>query len=331
MAKGKKRIEWVDAAKGLGMMCVAASHGMKYEHWGRNLFFSFHMPLFFFLSGYTFRPAESLKDVWQKTKRDFKGLMVPYFLAAAIAVAIQFATSHSYTWETMKGLLIHQGWGLFWGSGIEINNWQYPPIGMIWFLISLFTAKLIINICHVWLKDTKYEGAVYAVIALMGIIVSKYRLLPFNLDVSMVCVFMVYLGMLYKQNEAIVEKHHALVLIGSLLVWTYMLDKGIHIEVSGRTYPGMFLSILEAAAGSYVFISLCRAITDGFAPLKKFLVMIGQETILILVVHYEDFCVMDRMGMDYGLKMTVFRFTLVMSVSMVLILLKKLFQKVLKR
>lgn len=48
----KKRIEWVDIAKGIAIMLMVIGHevsnGLVYA-----LIFSFHMPLFFILSGYT--------------------------------------------------------------------------------------------------------------------------------------------------------------------------------------------------------------------------------------------------------------------------------------
>lgn len=44
-----KRIEWIDISKGLGMLLVIAGHtiALKYS----SILYTFHMPLFFFLSG----------------------------------------------------------------------------------------------------------------------------------------------------------------------------------------------------------------------------------------------------------------------------------------
>ena len=47
------RIEWVDEAKGIGIILVMLGH--CYLNWNFCFwFYSFHMPLFFILSGYTF-------------------------------------------------------------------------------------------------------------------------------------------------------------------------------------------------------------------------------------------------------------------------------------
>lgn len=49
-----RRIEWIDIAKGIGILLVMLGHcylDRKFTIW----FYSFHMALFFFLSGYTFK------------------------------------------------------------------------------------------------------------------------------------------------------------------------------------------------------------------------------------------------------------------------------------
>ena len=69
----RQRIEWIDVAKGIGILLVAATHVFggsiaKYSEW-------FYMPLFFFLSGYLYVPAEE----WHRfvTKRA-RHLLLPY-------------------------------------------------------------------------------------------------------------------------------------------------------------------------------------------------------------------------------------------------------------
>lgn len=48
-----KRIEWVDLAKGIAILAVITGH--ETSGFIKFLIFSFHMPIFFILSGYTSR------------------------------------------------------------------------------------------------------------------------------------------------------------------------------------------------------------------------------------------------------------------------------------
>lgn len=63
-----KRIVWVDIAKGLSILMMVISHEMPTNSFYYALIFSFHMPLFFILSGYTSREVRSLSKLWTKAE-----------------------------------------------------------------------------------------------------------------------------------------------------------------------------------------------------------------------------------------------------------------------
>ena len=48
----KKRIYWLDIAKGIAIICTIIGHIAPFGRNVRNLIFSFHMPLFFILNYY---------------------------------------------------------------------------------------------------------------------------------------------------------------------------------------------------------------------------------------------------------------------------------------
>ena len=54
----KVHLEFLDLAKGLGILLVILGHGMFPNHF---LIDSFHMPLFFILAGITFTPPQQAK------------------------------------------------------------------------------------------------------------------------------------------------------------------------------------------------------------------------------------------------------------------------------
>jgi len=49
-----KRIEWLDVLKGIGIFFVVAGHFYKSDDPVLVYIYSFHMPLFFFISGYVY-------------------------------------------------------------------------------------------------------------------------------------------------------------------------------------------------------------------------------------------------------------------------------------
>jgi len=74
----EKRLDFVDIAKGLGMLAIIWGHIM--EVGVTNVFvYAFHIPLFFFISGAMFR-KEKYKSFLGFAKRRLKTLVIPYFI-----------------------------------------------------------------------------------------------------------------------------------------------------------------------------------------------------------------------------------------------------------
>ena len=73
----RQRIDWIDTAKGLCMILVIVGHTLPYGNLMRNFIFSFHMPAFFFLTGYTDCGPDTWQDVARRLRNDFVALIVP--------------------------------------------------------------------------------------------------------------------------------------------------------------------------------------------------------------------------------------------------------------
>ena len=120
-----KRIEWVDTAKGIGIILVMFGHNYldwKFVFW----FYAFHMALFFFLSGYTFHFSEDFKSFVQKRVR---GLLIPYvFFAVVISLYTWLsAVTHNNTFSLGKAFVAY------------IIQTRYTHL---WFLPCLFLAEI---------------------------------------------------------------------------------------------------------------------------------------------------------------------------------------------
>jgi fucose 4-O-acetylase-like acetyltransferase len=147
----KVRIDWVDYAKGLGIVLVVIGHTLRGEMTsakGSDLFvahqidawiYAFHMPLFFFLSGLF---ARSLRN---KTPQDFFNsrwtiLVHPYLLWSLII----------HGTRTIAGMT-----DLSWPQFLA-NFWKvsYEPIGIFWFLyvLCLISSLYYLLFSNPWIK-----------------------------------------------------------------------------------------------------------------------------------------------------------------------------------
>ena len=125
------RLYYIDIAKGLAMLLVIIGHCSYSEKVLVGWLYSFHMPLFFALSGFTFRPEKykSLREVFVAKARQ---LIVPYFFFSALL------------W--MLSLLLLDGMHLKYRHineliGIVLSNRLSRYFFSLWFLTTLFLAE----------------------------------------------------------------------------------------------------------------------------------------------------------------------------------------------
>lgn len=152
------RIRYFDVAKGLTILCVILSHSaieaqsVAPSHIANTIIsvcFSFHMPLFFILSGYFMHLERDFR--WAK---EAKQLLCTYLLTSA-AVLLGVTCVATIDHGIRKDVLRQWGDAVLYGSG-DISDLTLWPvqlrIGAIWFLLSLFWAHLLLHIfasCHI--------------------------------------------------------------------------------------------------------------------------------------------------------------------------------------
>ncbi len=127
-----KHIAWIDWAKSIGIFIVVLCHVPQYDTVEKEIFCSFQMPLFFFLSGYLYKiPQGTFKD---ELMRNWKTLIIPYFLFQILFypywLVVQKVNGYEFSFYTIfvkpiTDCLI----------GIPIN-------GVTWFIIALLIIKL---------------------------------------------------------------------------------------------------------------------------------------------------------------------------------------------
>ena len=158
-----QRIEWVDILKGLAILLVVVGH-MEYAEGtanpGRMLIYSFHMPLFFMLAGYTAALSLSRNpNLLKFISRRFLSVMVPYFCWLLALPCIYVTTggiSHYSLHSACMGIL--SGWG----------QW--------WFLPCLFILQLMFAAYHLLRRAVPGAfGAVAAFIIFFACVFSSYR------------------------------------------------------------------------------------------------------------------------------------------------------------
>lgn len=275
----RPRIAWIDIAKGVTILSVIASHVLAYGGTSRNLIFSFHMPLFFILSGYTLKPAQNWKDFWKRTKKDFVRLIIPTIFIQIMRCLLEIIL-HGANLGTM---LYEFGYKMIWAEGIT-HVAGAPQMGMAWFLVSLFIAKLIIRLLSLVLKE--YYKYICILLGFLGMVMAaKHIYLPLNLASTFVATMFIASGMIICKNKDFFTKYKLPIFIVSCLILYETLKRGLYIEMAVFQFSP--ITIIEAYASTFIVCVLCRAVSN-IKIIHKVLCFVGVHTMSIFIVHDLD-------------------------------------------
>jgi fucose 4-O-acetylase-like acetyltransferase len=133
--QGGQRLEWVDTAKGIGIILVAVAHAWTRGP-VRDLIYAFHMPLFFLLSGYMSKP----RPMADFTRKQLWAMAVPY------AAFLLLLAGWDWAFETLRGHhpIFRDGQDALWRLGVGGSELR-GPFTIFWFVPSLFFARLLQN------------------------------------------------------------------------------------------------------------------------------------------------------------------------------------------
>ena len=236
---GNKRLDWIDIAKGIAMILVIVGHTVPNPSPLRHAIFSFHMPVFFFLAGYTFRPKPWRELLSGSVPR----LLVPYLV---LALAWQMPTFLMSGASLTGGTLVAELETILFASGVDVPGFGVAAVGMAWFLAALFTSRLLFNVL-VRLFDRHgigavWQGVVCAAIAFCGLSVSRYFgvYLPLDLDLSCYIVLLMWVGYTARQRGLEPSVGKPLLFIGVGVAWLVLAALS-GLELSSRRVDGLWL------------------------------------------------------------------------------------------
>ena len=112
--KINNRIEWIDTLRGLAMFFVVWGHLFPSNKWIlRKYIYSFHMPLFFFISGLTYKENANM-SFKELIKKLFKRLIIPYIAINIFAILIRLIMYYLGYYQTFN--LTDRIFGIFIGN-----------------------------------------------------------------------------------------------------------------------------------------------------------------------------------------------------------------------
>ena len=290
--KEKKRIDWIDTLRGIAMFFVVWGHCQKNNTFIRKYIYSFHIPLFFFISGLTFGESDKI-PFKEYFKKKFKGLVVPYITVNVICYIlwiVLFKLGIISKFAYLENFL-----GMFYSN----NKILTIPCGPAWFLLSLFVIDMMF---YFFKKNCKSDFELGIVCAICGIVsfinsISGYQIRgPWHIEAVFTGIVFYYLGYLFMKNikhfDFIFKDKLRMFIYGGLLFVLGFAGQYINRRVSmdGNLYGSIFLFYFNSlcTSGSLIlFVNLILKRSIIFKNVgKKTMFFLGYQYIIIVTLKH---------------------------------------------
>lgn len=294
------RLEWVDIARGIVMLCVILGH--MNVGWIKTVIFSFHMPFFFLLSGYFQRKTKFAPLLKSSAKR----LLVPYLFTGCCLIVLSCARNalkifmQAANVQPPGHLLVEWIKALLLGSGgrkdfLLIHS--EITVGAIWFLLAMFLAQLCVNV----FIEKPFGFLWISALAAAGIFTANYFWLPLSVQSAAVASVFVAIGYLYQQRgHALAEliKGKYIVVTCSVIWLAYVVLTFVfppRLSIAAAEMPKGPLDYLGSTAGTIVILWLSH-ILSRVSVLRLFLSWFGKNSLIVLCFHLIEMTIIPFHG-----------------------------------
>lgn len=293
---GKKRIAWIDIARGIAIIAVIAGHslGNYWPNYLGNFLFAFHMPIFFVLSGYLYHEQSQKK----LTEKNFFNLLVPYIATIFIAfILLVFYRNFPNSviapskGPSIKAFIISAIYGA--GGEVTIPNTSFKinAIGAIWFLLAMFIANQIFNVVMKSKVKLYAKVIITLFITLLGIQTAKSFFLPFSIQPALIAQIFLLSGYLIKKYD-VMSKVNYVVLIVLIILWAW--DASFNLfDFEGVNAANIYLAVLVGITTSIAVMKISMYIETWTANIKfkwinDTLLFWGSQSLILLCFHLID-------------------------------------------
>lgn len=281
-----KRISYIDMAKGIGIILVVYGHLGFASESVLTWITSFHMPLFFILSGMLLSHTNAVKySMADFISKKAKALLIPYFafsiLSILFSAILDFGTFASYLPDAL------------------LQTFSFYGISVLWFLPALFFGETI----FLWLrKHTSFvlTGIFSIVICLLTVfsvtIYHYYYVIDFSNSFSILGAYLIsvlvrtgiavtflaigyYIQHFFFQKERPIWIYAGLTLL-FLILNILLAQKNGLVDLHYLLFNDYFLYFGAAFTGSMAVICL-----SAFLPASKALLYIGKNSLIIMATH----------------------------------------------
>lgn len=258
--------------------------------------FSFHMPLFFFVSGFFYKVTD--------TSQSFR----KYFLSRISTRIVPYISFGLLTYGIWLFPILLRKYGIYQGShpipdslylkpfvgmlyGIGDNEWL-PHNSIMWFLACLFVTELIFFLLNAAIKTKRTLLLALLACASLGYVDSVYSTtrLPLSLDVAFTGVVFFGLGYIFRDRILNSDFNMASAVICLLLgIGSGFLNGRVDMNYSVYGNPLLFYT--SSLLSIYAYICFAKRI-----PKIRFITYVGKNSLIFFLLQNAGFSVVNALA-----------------------------------
>lgn len=318
MSSSGERNQGIDILKGIGIFLMVFDH----VGWGsfvHTYIQSFHMPLFFIVSGYLWKRGKPVSLV---ARLKAKSVLIPYVSFAAIYLALHIILSRI----ELSDLSLSQAVTAVLFFPTDMAHIPFAPA--LWFLPCFYFSNVTFAALDKYFGHKKWMPIL--IISILGMFFSTIsdKMLPFCLEPFAVALLFMYLGMCIKQHEEVILwLSKWWVIIAVIIVEMVLSYINGSCDMRSARYNNCFLYISNAVLGTLGWWSATRKCMQSISPIflkiLKYLsinaisfICMNQVIIMVLTVGLETIWSKKSIMAHIGINLIVFVFTLMICMGL---------------
>ncbi|MGN0528701.1 MAG: acyltransferase family protein [Eubacterium sp.] len=305
------RIQAIDISKGIGIICVVILHSIPAQSPLYNVFVTFVMPLFFFLSGAVIKEVNSKIDIYDFFRKNLK-LLINYFVCSGIYLVLEFFVE----FLLLKSID-------FTSFAVDIAaTVLMSGINVLWFFSALLGGKFLCvyilgkskkAVLNIAIGCISMAGALIIAMALQSLPESGIMRVVHLLCQTVIRPFfvMIYimagyyskkiLRLLIEMNKKIINTIPIFCMGAALIVLIAFMGQPVINNIKNLDFVHIPEMIICSFAGT-IGVVLISIVLSKFKGVSKVLSYFGLNSLFIMIVH--DQINIQRLGRFLAEKIT---------------------------
>ena len=270
----KHRIGWIDTLRGIGIFYVTFGHLYPWFLIEKHIY-SFHMFLFFFLSGYLYKQPKSIKPFICKKA---KNLLIPFAFWNVLSTTIEIIINGDFASNISK-MFIVEG---------ELC-WNTP----IWFLIVLFFVEIIfatLDNIRIKIRNILFVLLVAAISLVLAGFIGSYCMI-FKITLIPIGLLYYCVGYVVRNVPIYITNSKKVVILFFAVIINIIFGVILNprISVAHFYYGNLIYCLFGGVSGIIIYLIVSKYLCAKFHIINKFISRIGAHSMIIMCSQYYFF------------------------------------------